>query len=544
MLNVMLVDDDYPVLDYLRQTIPWESLGMKVQGFFENGVKALEAVKVEPPDILITDIGMPHMNGLELIEKAKELHPQIKVAILSCHNEFAFAQQAVKLHVDDYILKETMQPQSIIQMLRKLAVQLDESRSENLKVERLQQITKESQSALMDKFLRTLLYYPLLFPEQLMEQAKDYGIVLSSFAYLPVICFIDRYEVTRKRFYSEDNLMFAVQNVIEELTRESEKTVIFRLSRKQLLLLFPIQPMNLSCNGIGEAEAMLKEIQRSLRQYIRVGVTFLMGKHGQDLKSLRERILELIQSSEEARFYSVSGVIARYQPAKYSEEDFFTHYSTAFDQLKQVVMEQASDQVDRVSKQWIEHIAREQYHPRIAKEWFLKLMLDLQFKFKSLQNFQSDYSLEVLHQTILEAETLEQLRELIVSFLHRTFPVMEQIYRQPKRKEITEAQQYVIRSMNRRVTQEEVAEYLHLNPSYFSRLFKKETSENFVEFVTRTKMEKAKELIDQTACTVEELADMLGYDNKSYFLKCFKNFTGLTPSEYAGKMKRGKPIKT
>lgn len=540
MLNVMLVDDDYPVLDFLRKAVPWESLRMKVQGIYENGVKALEAAKAFPPDILITDIGMPHMNGLELIYRVKEHCPRLKVAILSCHNEFDYALQAVKLHVDDYILKETIEIENIVQMLRKFAAQLEQSLTESRKVERLQQITKESRSAIKDQFLRTLLYHPLLFPEQLAEQAREYGIRLGNDAYVPVVCFIDRYEETRKRFVSADNMMFAVENVMEELIRKPG-AVIFRPSPERLLLLFPIQQVRRSVSELFETADTLRTIQRALFHHLNISATFLIGQSGQDVRSLRTRMIELLGGSEEARFYTGSGVITKFSPVTFATEDLFTHYAAAIEQLKQAVLEQAADRVETVTRHWTGLITRERYHPKAVKEWFLKIMLDLQLKFKSLQHFQSDDSPEVLHQSVLEAETMEQLREQVVSFLYRMLPVVEHIYRQPQRKEITEAQLYVLRSMHRRVTQEEVAEHLHLNPSYFSRLFKRETGENFVEFVTRTKMEKAKELIDQTDSTVEELAELLGYENKSYFLKCFKSYTGLTPSEYAGKVRRGRP---
>ncbi|MVP01015.1 response regulator [Paenibacillus lutrae] len=538
MLNVMLVDDDYPVLEFLSQSVPWESLHMRVQGVFESGVKALDAAKVSAPDILITDIGMPHMNGLELIAKMKEDCPLLKVVILSCHDDFNYAQQAVKLHVNDYILKEKMEIEDIVQLLRKFADQLEETQTASRKVQRLQQITKESRLAIRSQFLQTLLYHPLLFPEQLTEQAREYGIELAHSGYLPVLCFIDRFVETHRRFVSKDNLIFAVENVMEELICESGGMVIFRPSPEHLLLLFPIKTAKLSTSGLNDAEETLRKIQLSLLQYLRVRVTFLIGQHGQDIQSLKERISGLLEGAEEARFYAGSGLITRYSRAAYTAEDLFTHYSTALEELKQVVLEQAADRVDAVTGKWTGVIIQERYHPRIVKEWFLKMMLDLQLKFKSLQHFQSGYSLEVLHQSILEAETIEQLREMIISLLHRTFSVMEHIYKQPQRKEIAEAQLYVLRSVNRRITQEEVAEYLHLNPSYFSRLFKRETGENFVEFVTRTKMEKAKELIDQTDVTVAELAELLGYDNKSYFLKCFKNYSGLTPGEYAGKVQR------
>ncbi|MDF2663184.1 MAG: DNA-binding response regulator, partial [Paenibacillus sp.] len=90
--NVVIVDDDVPVLDFLRHAIPWDKLGLRLAGAFENGAKAYEhAVNAEPPDLLITDIGMPQMDGLQLTERVKKLKPDVSVIILSCHDEFKYA---------------------------------------------------------------------------------------------------------------------------------------------------------------------------------------------------------------------------------------------------------------------------------------------------------------------------------------------------------------------------------------------------------------------------------------------------------------------
>ena len=108
MYNVMLVDDDYPVLELLSETVEWEKLGLRLQSVHENGASALSHALKEMPDILITDIGMPEMNGIELTKKLKQRKPNLQVAILSCHSEFTFAQQALRLNVQEYILKDTL----------------------------------------------------------------------------------------------------------------------------------------------------------------------------------------------------------------------------------------------------------------------------------------------------------------------------------------------------------------------------------------------------------------------------------------------------
>lgn len=98
--------------------------------------------------------------------------------------------------------------------------------------------------------------------------------------------------------------------------------------------------------------------------------------------------------------------------------------------------------------------------------------------------------------------------------------------------EIANACRYIEENIHRKITLDEVASHLHLNSSYFSRLFKKEVGENFVKYVVNIKMQRAKELLEQTNCTILEISEQLGYENQSYFNKTFKSIEGISPFEY------------
>ncbi|QGS69960.1 AraC family transcriptional regulator [Oceanobacillus sp. 143] len=122
---------------------------------------------------------------------------------------------------------------------------------------------------------------------------------------------------------------------------------------------------------------------------------------------------------------------------------------------------------------------------------------------------------EILNDTLAEViEKIKETKEL------------------PKRNEVIEAQKYVLSNLDRKITLKNVAEFLHLNSSYFSRLYKQETNENFIDFVNKSKMEKAKELIDSSNVTIENISEMLGFDSKSYFIRTFKKYLGMSPTEY------------
>ncbi len=120
----------------------------------------------------------------------------------------------------------------------------------------------------------------------------------------------------------------------------------------------------------------------------------------------------------------------------------------------------------------------------------------------------------------------------IIHFFESSLVVAEEVKELSKRTEVLDAIHYVTLHLNHRITLDEVAEHLFMNPSYFSRLFRKETGVTFIEYVNRMKVERAKELLDQTSLPVAKIGEALGYDNHSYFIKMFRSQAGVTPQEY------------
>lgn len=542
MRDVILVDDDVPVLDFLKAAVPWSNLGLRLTGTFENGLKAYDfAVNEQMPDIVVTDIGMPQMDGLQLIDKLKQLKQGLGVIILSCHDEFKYAQQAIKLGVDDYVLKETVEPHTIGEMLERVVKRLEEREAaEGAGAQPNAPQSDRHRSAAKELYIRELLYHPIASPEARFREAEQFGLLLGSIPYVPVLLIIDRYNETKARFVSEDNCSFALDNVTDELlTHYGSTAVSFRLSNRELLLLFEID------NSAGQhqsrysrVESALRKIREALHKYLSMSVSFIVGEPAADLSKLRSEMLQLAEGRGQ-RFYLPEGTTDRLQELEYSQDDLFNHYAEALEQFREVVLLQESARIDPVVRGWAERIRVHRYSPETVKEWFLKLMLDLHLKFKTMEHVSAEYSREALHQTFLEADRLDRLAAIASDYMRKAIIRMEHVYGQPKRAEIAEAQRYVELNLGRKISLDEVASHLHLNSSYFSRLYRKETGETFIDFVTRMKMEKAKELLDQSRHSVHEIADRLGYDNKSYFVKLFKAHSGMTPGEYAGKEKKG-----
>lgn len=533
MYTVMLADDDYPVIELLSDRIDWEGLGFRLIGAHENGEGAWEQAQREMPDLLVTDIGMPKMDGLELTARMKERKPNLRTVILSCHDEFQYARQAMRLNVQEYLLKDALDPEDLVPLLQRFKTSMDEERLANREQSRLRVLVNETRDLRKEKFFRHFVDQPLLSADPWLREARTFGLLLEGEVCLPAVGFIDRYRLLKQRFASDETLRFAVGNVVDEvLAGMQPRGLHVGYDARTSLFLFSHKP-GIKTNVYEEARLCLQTIRDMLRKVIGVQMSFIVGERCSETPaSLKPQLQELLNSGTQ-RFYLGEGDIVKRSAAEPRPHDLFAHYDQASSELREMLAGRTPKEAGEAAGAWISRIRREEYAPEEAKDWTLKLLLDLKLKLHSLHFIGAGHTADTLHKEIFGIDSLNELRDWLMEHLQVAFqPEGAAKAAAGKRADVKEACRYVSLHLNRRISLEEVAEHLHLNPSYFSRLFKKETGVTFIEYVTRMKMERAKELLDQTLHSVGDICEQLGYDNQSYFIKTFKAHAGVTPMEY------------
>lgn len=397
----MLVDDDYPVLEFLSEMIDWGGLGLILQSTHENGMSALKEAEENMPDILITDIGMPKLNGIELTKKLKEKHPALLVTILSCHNEFGFAQQALKLNVQEYILKDMLDVNDIIHLLRQFVDTLNNEKKNKMNQLQMAQTIEQNKGLMLERFINKTIHHPIHNENVWQDEAYLLGLQPEQ-RYMVILCLINQYQSVLHYFQSTDLVNYFVNHVIAEVIENESVNAVHGQFEKEKSFLF-VSLSREEDEEILKINSLIKKIQSIFHDTFGISLSFRKGNPAENPGDLKMQMMKLIECN--------------------------------------------------VSK--------------------------------------------------------------ICSNV-----------------EIENACKYILDNLHRKITLDEVANYLHLNSSYFSRLFKKEIGENFVKYVVRLKMNRAKDLLDQTNYTILEISDMLGYENQSYFNKTFKSFEGLAPIEY------------
>ncbi|OCT11275.1 DNA-binding response regulator [Paenibacillus pectinilyticus] len=533
MHKVMLVDDDYPVLELLSEVIPWEDLGLELMGTYENGLNAWEHIQEAMPDILITDIGMPKMNGLELITRVKARKANVRIAILSCHSEFQFAQQAMRLNVQDYLVKDTFEPKDLEKLFLQFKQSIQDEEQTNWQHSKLSHLADETKALRKEQWMKNFIQQPLINPQEWQSEARAYGVFTEGYMCMTAIGFMVDYKLAKKRFSSDQTLRFAINNVMEEVLKSQDmKGMHVGYGAKESLFLFAFKP-GIQLNMYDVTAACLKSIQATLYQVLKLQMTFLIGECCISPTQLKFNLNELLQN-ETQRFYLQEGSIVKMKRVDHAQQDIFAFYDQASSELREVLIGKQPEAVSEAVDRWITLIHGQKFAPETVKDWMLKLLLDQKLKWQSLQFIRPSYSTDTLHREIIDLDTLFEMKRWLSGHLQTIVSLTGNRLTTGMRAEITKACQYVSMHLDRRISLEEVAEYCYLNASYFSRFFKKEVGESFIEYVTRMKMERAKELLTQTTHSCSKICELLGYDNQSYFIKTFKTYAGVTPVEYRG----------
>ncbi|HEX7056652.1 MAG TPA: helix-turn-helix domain-containing protein [Bacilli bacterium] len=533
MYSVMVADDDYPVLELLSETVDWNGLDLRLLGTYEDGLSAWEQAQKEMPDILITDIGMPKMDGLELISRLKAKNDKLRVAILSCHDEFHYAQQALRLNVQDYLLKDTFNPRELERLLARFASSLQEEKTALRRQNKLQQLVNETDELRKEKWLKSFIYHPMLSLAQSLHELNSFGLLLEGEACLPVAAYLDGYPQAKKRFFSEQTLRFAVSNVLEEVLQDEHIRVInIGYGAKETLLFFCYRP-TLKMNIYDQVAATLKKIQSAMKKILKLDFSFIMDEGATAPEQLKIRLHQLVDSGYQ-RFYLPQGGIAKKSVFSKPSDDLFAYFAEAGADLRELILS-GRDFADSVfAKRWLKLIEDRKYAPPVVKDWLFKLLIGQRLKLQSMNVIRPGFMKDTLLDEIGDADSFEQLKLLLMQQVRMLATPPGAETEAGMHPEVQKACQYVALHLDKRISLDEIADHLFLNPSYFSRLFKKETGVNFIEYVTRLKMEKAKELLAHTASSIGSISEMLGYEHPSYFIKIFKSYTGTTPADFRG----------
>ena len=516
--KVFFVEDEIEIREGIRDGVDWSAYGFQFCGEAPDGELALPLIQSAGPDLLITDIRMPFMDGLQLSQIVRDRLPATRIVILSGHDEFEYAQRAVKLGVFEYLLKP-VSLQDLHHVLQTVAMELDQERGEQEALRRLRDQVEQNRAALRERFLLRLVTGVDSTAESL-EKSRQLGVDLVAQSYLVVAIRIetDRSnppDLTRLKRMQQSASTLVEDNPDAFLVRRDLRELVVMLKGKSQGSLLEERRLLLSrmrqvakdtqCEllvGSGTPQRRISEIDQS----------FLEAMDGLQAAT-GDRRSALSSGSEEASLLNVdTSIVENYLRSGTVEDfdNFFGAFSRPFGERA--------------------------FTSAVATSYVFTDIVLASARF--VDDMGGDYDQIVPELRNLEAilpgiETMEHLRERVRKILVAALAFRDNRVTHQYAGMIRQAQEYMEhRYTDSQLSLSEVAAQVSLSAGHFSTIFSQETGQTFKEYLTELRLKKAKVLLRTTTLKAFEISDQVGYNDPHYFSHVFHKHTGLTPMEF------------
>lgn len=523
MYRVLIVEDEFIVRFGIRSMIDWEMIGLKLAGEAANGKEALEWMRREPLDILITDIKMPVMDGIELISHVRRLYPEMKIIILSNLEDFHYAKEAIRHGVSEYLVKSDMMPRDFEQALLNVKERLDAARSESAALARI----SEEEPQRRKKFLTELIEAGTGDAATADRTAESLGIGRLQSAYvLHISLNASEQGFTEKRA--------AVTQALSQVwTQRQTGCEVFPDKQGDLNLLIMIEGADgvLGEDALARLTDRAEEFIRLLAGQFRLVATVGVGGPIREWAEAKEAYAQAVWAARQKMFLGTGRVIVYDDEAYRRRWEPAEQVRVATAQIQAMAYASQSRELAAYLKALFGQLAARR-DPDLVHIVSLELLMILTTLWPDVSSDDRQI-VELKKQYYDQLSRLETLQESEAWFTASYDALAQHIARMynSDRNSIMKAAQYMQQYYHQEISLQAISQYVHLSKNYFANLFKKEMGESFLEYLTRIRIENAKELLKRDL-KATDVGERVGIHDPKYFSKVFKKITGLSPSEY------------
>lgn len=529
MYTVMIVDDEPIIRKGIANFIPWESINCQVSHEVTNGLEAIEILKKDTPDIIISDIKMPGMDGIELSKYIYENLPHVKVILLTGYSDFEYAQSAIRYNVVDFILKPSSNDK-IIQAIENTKTIISKERSQHQKLEVMTEQLNENVLLLQEKFLYDFIKELHHNPSTLEKSFQDLNIDLENYH---VIAF----KFTTKTNNEAINIKANKQNILGEIKRFI--SIIFKDFNHYNITMdcrYICSIINIGENNVEDSTTFLlnksKKLLDFFSDFMSIDIALGISALHKNFDQLQTAYMEA-DASLSLKFYEENKIFiySECMPNESTLDKTLEHHYV--DKILELIKSRKQDLAIATMHEFIEALKTSRQPIEYIKNVGVLLS---SLCFKLLINHYIDLSeiIENSSQTytnILNTDSISRLSQILEDLIISSIERISYLHSQDNYiiKKVTD---YIEVNYNSQIKLNDLAALVHVNSSYLSRLIKQETGATLTEILTKTRIEKAKILLSLGNMKTYEIAIQVGIEDPAYFSQVFKKYTGLSPSEF------------
>lgn len=519
MYKVMLVDDEPVILEGLKHLLKWDEHGLEISAEALNGFQALKILEHTKIDILITDIKMPEIDGLELIRSINRRGLNIKTIILSGFDDFKYVKESITLGIENYILKPVNEDE-LSSTLNNIVEKIELEFNQKIKTKIDNDILKEN---IYHRWISNQIT-----PKELEERALLLNINLNYNAYL--VCMA---RILRPQELSMDMdlslLKFAIKNICNEIINNYGQVFIFTDLSGDLILHFSGDYKEISRARICE---LLSACINTIRIHLKTEISFSIGSIERDWDS----VFVSYSNAKTMMEYSLifpQGTLFDFEKIKKNNEEQQIAFEVDLDSLKKHILamdiKKTTDFIEDIYTRLTE---TNKYTPAFIQNISTELLFNMcsVAKYSKLDTETLDYSSN-LFSTIFQIDNIADIFNWLKEIAKNIIWDIEKVHKNinPLIRRILD---YIDTNYYRDISLKTLSSQFNVNSAYLGQLFKNEVGEMFSLYLNKVRIEKAKDLLNKSRFTAKEISLKVGYSNENYFYNIFKKMTGKYPTEY------------
>lgn len=491
--RLALADDEKQIREGLMNIVDWASIGFEAVGAFSDGKDIIEFVSNTPVDVVLLDINMPVVNGLEVAKYIWEASLKTKVVLLTGHKDFEYAKKACEYGVSFYLLK----PTDIVELYKtfeKLKQQLDRERQERANVDIYVENT-------LEQFFYDLYFGAFVDEEALAMRLGQIGMEqeLSQAAFTVLNLNINNYEEINKRGYGKEHLYKAIKHFLEMKYPEHRFTVLYRKEENVTYVVYGAGKLDEQAH-----ESVAGEIKSVMGACVKVGV---QGAYS----NIYEFFAARLRDTTATEFVDLKQLVEK-------QKLLFSHLFSNEGESAEALFCAIFESLNGVDEQ--------------AAHGFIQNMLKLLGVKIADLGIVCDRKLFELPPV---SEGRQSVRQRGLYNICEIAKVVGGNIQGTENSAISSAKAFINENYARDILLEDVAHEVFLSPAYLSRIFKKHVGETFSSYLFKVRMSKAEALLKNSNLKIYEISEKVGIQTSKYFFKLFKAYKGLTPTEFRKK---------
>lgn len=521
MFRTLLVDDDFLVRSYLKTLGSWTRAGYEIAADVRDGEEALHVLEEEKIDVVITDISMPLMDGIELIRRIREEKEDIYIMVLSCHDDFEYVKEAMRLGADEYILKNTLDEDTLFDILEKSRHQIEGRLKKSGEQERTKKLIRMGSHTLKYHFFNGILSGTLSGAER--EEKRAEAGIRGRFLNSAVIAMFMRGWNRQSQIWTpleadqySQSFRHRLSDEMEELLQEdSDYAENIYLGAGIFCCFLDLSSMRRSSvmrqRLTNVASACFRYCEKEPYDF-GIGVSNIcIGEEG--IRQAYQQAREMMKLS----FYD-SGGILYYDFGKETANKLPAAAEEAYERMEILKMGRKQDELEQMLKRAADACERSHTDSKLVIQW--------------LRRLDGKAGLERPAEFYSNIERVEQLREILERYGRELFADKKFEIPDGVSGAVRHAVEFIHANYKKPVSLSDAAEAAGVNAAYLSYLFKQEMEIGFSNYLQERRMECAKELLTTTNYKIKDVASEAGFNDYHYFSKTFKKLNNCSPADY------------